>query len=127
MRLPPGGRRRYGNRPPRGRPEALVGRRPTEPVLSLCLYQQRRSQHRSSDLTPIPLPRVEDPEVSVVIIAWRLEHALVDAVASIVNQVDAPSYEVIVVFNGAEPAVIERFSADVSGAVAIGLGYNTGY
>jgi GT2 family glycosyltransferase len=78
-------------------------------------------------LTPIPLPRVEDPEVSVVIIAWRLEHALVDAVASIVDQVDAPSYEVIVVFNGAEPAVIERFSADVSGAVAIDLGYNTGY
>lgn len=78
-------------------------------------------------MTLVTLPRADNPEISVVIIAWKLERQLVDAVASIVHQVNAPSYEVIVVFNGAPSSVIELFSAEVSGAVTINLGHNTGY
>nr|WP_255424719.1 glycosyltransferase [Agromyces sp. LHK192] len=65
--------------------------------------------------------------ISVVIIAWRVGAGLVDAIASVVESVDAPDFEVVVVLNGASSDVRETFTAAIHGAVVVDLPGNTGY
>lgn len=75
----------------------------------------------------VTIPTTTNPVVSVIIIGWRLDRPIIDAITSIVRSVDAPCYEVIVVLNGALPSVVSLLKEEVTGATIIDLGYNTGY
>jgi GT2 family glycosyltransferase len=66
------------------------------------------------------------PEVSVVVLSWRLGPELLDCLSAVAGQVDAPPFEVVLVQNGASPAA-RAAAARVTGAVVVDLAENAGF
>ena len=67
------------------------------------------------------------PLASVIVLAWRLSTELVDCLRALSESVDAPSYEVLVVLNGASDAARASVRDHVRGARIIDLDYNVGF
>ncbi|RFA22641.1 glycosyltransferase family 2 protein [Subtercola boreus] len=78
-------------------------------------------------MTRIDFEAVDQPTCSIVILAWRLTDILLDCLASIRASEGAPSYEVVIVLNGADPAVRDTVAREVSGAVIVDLPHNVGF
>ncbi|MCL1900057.1 MAG: glycosyltransferase [Promicromonosporaceae bacterium] len=64
---------------------------------------------------------------SIVIPAWRLADELAACLDGLAAQVDAPAFEVIVVVNGADPAVVAAASGHPSAPQVIELPANVGF
>lgn len=72
------------------------------------------------------LPTPSEPEVSVVVLAWRLTDGLVDCLTALSRSADAPSFETIIVLNGADAAV-RAAAARIAGARTVDIPVNVGY
>lgn len=83
----------------------------------------------STDTRPtrrVTIPSSPAPEVSVVVLAWRLGDELLDCLEALSAQRGAPPFEVVVVANGVVPAA--RAALDlVDGAVVVELAENAGF
>jgi GT2 family glycosyltransferase len=83
----------------------------------------------STDTRPtrrVTVPTGPSPEISIVVLAWRLGDELLDCLDALAAQRGAPSFEVVVVANGVVPAA--RAALDlVDGAVLVELDENVGF
>lgn len=83
----------------------------------------------STDTRPtrrVTVPSVPSPEVSIVVLAWRLGDELLDCLDALAAQRGAPPFEVVVVANGVVAAA--RAALDlVDGAVLVELDENVGF
>lgn len=74
----------------------------------------------------VHFPVARAPLVSVIMLAWRLTDELLEALGALALEADE-RVEVIVVLNGALPAVQEAVAREVHGATVITAPYNVGY
>src|ERR1700674_365160 len=80
-----------------------------------CLQMNEKSRH------------AECPLISVIIVAWNARQLLTQALTSLVDQADQPSYEVIVVDNGSTDGSSEMIRSDWSDIRLISLKKNVGF
>ncbi|OII27735.1 glycosyltransferase family 2 protein [Frigoribacterium sp. MCBA15_019] len=83
----------------------------------------------STDTYParrVTVPSHPSPEVSMVVLAWRLGDELLDCLDALAAQRGAPPFEVVVVANGVVPAADEALSR-VDGVVLVELDENAGF
>ena len=78
-------------------------------------------------MTLVQFPRIDDPIVSVVVLAWRQTDRLVDCLVALQASVDAPPFEVVLVLNGADPEVRTVVETEISGAVVVDIEQNLGF
>lgn len=69
----------------------------------------------------------QNPECSIIVLAWHLTTELLDSLASIAASQDAPPFEVVLVLNGALDGVRDAVRDNVSGATIVDLAYNAGF
>ncbi len=81
----------------------------------------------ASDAAPVEFSSTEKPVASIIVLAWRLTGQLTDCLRSLAASVDAPPFEVILVLNGATPAVRTEVEARIRGAQIIDLDANVGF
>nr|WP_157155327.1 glycosyltransferase family 2 protein [Diaminobutyricimonas sp. LJ205] len=74
----------------------------------------------------VSLPQSASPRVSVIVLAWRLVDELLECLSSLAA-VSTTEVEVIVVLNGAEPAVRAAVRSQVHGAREVNLEANIGF
>jgi len=75
----------------------------------------------------VTLPEAAAPVISVVVLAWRQTDRLLDCLAALAASESAPSFETIVVLNGAAPEVRELVRSGVQGAVVVDIEHNVGF
>lgn len=75
----------------------------------------------------IHLPAPAEPRVSVVVLAWRQAEMLESCLRSLAEHESAVPFEVVLVLNGASPAVRAVVNDRVSGAVVVDSGSNLGF
>jgi GT2 family glycosyltransferase len=74
----------------------------------------------------VELPRADNPVASIIVLGWR-NAGIIDALESVrANCAEIP-YEVIVVLNGADDAVVEVIQQRVSGALVLESSNNLGF
>jgi len=76
---------------------------------------------------PVTFDETAAPVASVIVLAWRLSTELIDCLRSLSESVDAPSYEVLVVLNGASDDARAVVRDQVRGARIIDLDHNVGF
>jgi GT2 family glycosyltransferase len=75
----------------------------------------------------VTLPEPHDPQVSVVILAWRQTDRLLDCLAALAESEGAPAFETVIVLNGAAPEVRELVAHGVAGARIVDVEANVGF
>jgi len=75
----------------------------------------------------VNFPRVDDPTVSVIVLAWRQTDRLVACLSSLAESADGPSFEVVIVLNGAAAEVRRVVEAQISGATVVSVEQNLGF
>ncbi len=78
-------------------------------------------------IEPVVIPACQTPVVSVVVLAWKLTETLRSCLKSVAASADAPPFELIVVLNGATPAVRDLVADQISGATVVDLPFNVGF
>jgi GT2 family glycosyltransferase len=74
----------------------------------------------------IALPLSLQPDVSIVVLAWRLTRELQDCLSSLAASMEAPAFETIVVLNGAEDEVRDAVGS-MRGVRTVDIPVNVGY
>ena len=75
----------------------------------------------------VTMPESDDPQVSVVILAWRQTDRLLDCLAALAESSGAPAFETVIVLNGATPEVRELVADGVAGARIVDVEANIGF
>jgi len=84
-------------------------------------------RRKAPDIDAARFPSIDSPLCSIVVLAWRLEHPLLECLASVAASVDAPPFEVVVVLNGATEGVRATVAQSVQGVTVVDLPHNVGF
>ncbi len=81
-----------------------------------------------ADPARVLIPSADQPRVSVIVLAWRHEDLLRECLASIVAAGGhSVPYEVVIVLNGASPAVVRLVEHEIVGATIVRSRVNRGF
>lgn len=75
----------------------------------------------------VNLPPAEQPRLSIIVLAWRQTDRLLECLAAVRDSVGTPSFEVVLVLNGASAEVRTLVEAEITGAVVVDVAANVGF